>query len=247
MKNAVSMLNGMYTLIRNGLNSCDYGFGFSLYNNGTCGREITSWTTWPAGYYKSSVGFLDYLAEPDANTAQGIDIVGKLSDLLTCGRLSASSTKIITAAYDGRYLAEGAAMALRVALQLIVSTPEFHTTNLVESKSEQRESPAQPDSNGEGYKAIVYVHMFGGMDSFYMLAPHSSCGNLRTEYEEIRGTSASLDTGDMVNLDASSSDQPCDTFGLNNKLAGLKEIYDAGHGLFFANTGHLTKPVTKYK
>ena len=53
----------------------------------------------------------------------------------------------------------------------------------------------------------------------------------------------------MIELDASASasSQPCQNFGLNKNLDVFKEIYDAGDGQFHANTGHLTKPVTKYK
>jgi uncharacterized protein (DUF1501 family) len=117
----------------------------------------------------------------------------------------------------------------------------------VKRNGQARVPPSLPDSNGEDYKAVVYVHLFGGMDSFYMLAPHPSCGDLYDEYKAVRSAAAALKSTDMLEIDASSSEQPCDTFGLNKKLPIMKELYDNGHGLFFANTGHLTKPVSKYK
>ena len=49
----------------------------------------------------------------------------------------------------------------------------------------------------------------------------------------------------MLYLNASSSEnQPCDAFGLHKNLESWKDIYDNGDGIFFANTGHLSKPVT---
>jgi len=39
--------------------------------------------------------------------------------------------------------------------------------------------------------------------------------------------------------------QPCEKFGVHHKIPVLKEIYDAGHGLFISNMGLLFKPVTR--
>ena len=137
-------------------------------------------------------------------------------------------------------------MALRVAQQLFVAAPEFHSTNLIRKSGKARLPKPQPLPSPESYKAIVFVMLFGGMDSFHMLAPHKDCA-LYSEYEEMRGPMKLAKTS-MLEVDATQSDaeQPCENFGLHNKLPVMKEIYDNGHGIFLANTGHLSKPVSKF-
>lgn len=100
----------------------------------------------------------------------------------------------------------------------------------------------------EPYKAIVYIYGFGGLDSFYMLAPYHddlSCEELYNEYKKLR-EGAALPDNRMRRLNASSSDQPCNEFGLHDSLSVVGEKYDKGEALFFANTGYLSKPVSKF-
>lgn len=66
-----------------------------------------------------------------------------------------------------------------------------------------------------------------------------------TEYEEIRTTTAKLDVGDMIQINATSSNQDCDFYGLHQNLRALKDLYDSGDAIFLANTGHLARPVNK--
>ena len=42
------------------------------------------------------------------------------------------------------------------------------------------------------------------------------------------------------------SNQVCSRFGLHPKLSGIKDLYNNGDLLFFANTGVLSRPVNKY-
>lgn len=167
---------------------------------------------------------------------------------MTAGRLRGDNLLFIEKIYNGRLDAgEGEANSLRIALQLIVSTPEFHTTNFVYRTSNTRDPPPRPVSNGSPYKAIVNLNLFGGMDSFYMLTPHHTCGRMWRQYNKGRGKLAGLAPEDMLPINAVASDQPCDYLGLNKNLANFREIYNKGHGIFFANTGHLAQFVTKEK
>ena len=65
------------------------------------------------------------------------------------------------------------------------------------------------------------------------------------EYQTVRQDSATLTSAKMLELNATSSNQPCEKFGLHDDLSVLKNAYDSGDAVFFANTGHLSKPVTK--
>lgn len=224
----VGMTNGLFSLIKHGLTDSNGGFG-------SAGDR--DWIT---------RGYLAYIQESDA--ANSTQIIDDLATLLTSGRLSQTNRALIEAQYSGVFQSEGAEAALRVAQQLLVTTPEFHTTSLNRPSNGTRDPSEASGTTEESYKAIVYVYMFGGMDSFHMLAPHSGtdsgCTDLYEEYTSVRGL-AGLEPSKMLLLNASSSDQPCNVFGLHNHLGKVQAMYDEGKALFFANTGHLAKPVSR--
>lgn len=62
-----------------------------------------------------------------------------------------------------------------------------------------------------------------------------------TEYASIRGGAALTDAKAVV---IETADQPCTKFNLIAELSRVKEMYDQGNALFFANMGHLDVPVT---
>eukprot|EP00550_Attheya_septentrionalis_P002628 CAMPEP_0198287972 /NCGR_PEP_ID=MMETSP1449-20131203/6625_1 /TAXON_ID=420275 /ORGANISM="Attheya septentrionalis, Strain CCMP2084" /LENGTH=988 /DNA_ID=CAMNT_0043986049 /DNA_START=140 /DNA_END=3106 /DNA_ORIENTATION=- len=237
LKTTIGMSNGLLSLIRHGMNACESGIGLHFPNchaiSGLGSGGI------PSGNYNNSVGYLDYSPAPTLSNAE--DVIDEMSTLITSGRLSEANKLIITELYNSTYHAEGADMALRVAQQLISVSPEFQSTNLINKTGAKRESTPPTEPSDEPYKAVVYIYLFGGLDSFYMLSPHTTCP-LYTEYAEARGDAAKLEN--MINITA--SDQPCEKFGLNENLPIFKTIYDSGHGMFIANAGHLSKPVTKF-
>jgi hypothetical protein len=220
MITVAGMSNGLSALIKNGMSRCDNGFG--------------SWL--PIGYSCDyPVGRLTYLPSVAANSAG--KVIDELSLLLTSGRLSAENKAVILQYYNTALASDTPEKALKVAQHLILASPEFQTSNTVRKSGAQREPSSSSGSTAEPYKAIINVHLFGGMDSFYMLSPHSTCP-LYTEYNDIRGEDATLKPADMDSLDATSStDQPCQRFGLHKNLAVMKELYDSDMGLFMANTG----------
>merc|ERR1712242_631536 len=69
------------------------------------------------------------------------DVVDELATLLTSGRLSSKKRKIIANAYRQKLdNNDDAQAALRLAMQLMLTTPEFHSTNL-NFISQQQEGP----------------------------------------------------------------------------------------------------------
>jgi cullin-associated NEDD8-dissociated protein 1 len=157
-------------------------------------------------------------------------------------RLHATNKAILKQVYDtARNGATPDDKALRTALQHFAVVPEFHiTNNLFDSKAS---SPAlRPVPNIEipqdpppvtGYKAIVYMFLEGAMDSYSALIP-VNC-NLYNQYVQVRGDVAI--TSGLRQIDASSSNQPCSSFGLHPSLANLRQIYNDGDASFVANIG----------
>ena len=114
MEAVVGITNGLFSLINYGLAYADSGFG----------PWITALPDY-AGDYKSSIGTLTFQAE-------GSDISSKVNDLstmITAGRLSAENKNVLIDAYNYFKQAGGEQSADRALLQLLTSSPEFHTSN----------------------------------------------------------------------------------------------------------------------
>ena len=141
--------------------------------------------------------------------------------------------------------------ALRNIQQLVITTPEFHSTGLVFSKEiPQPLEPTGLNSNVKTctpYKAVVHLMLYGGMDSFNLLVPFGNCTKHESSYSQykaIRGL-AGMRRSRLLPIDATGSSQPCDTYAIHNKLPVLKELYDNGEVSFIAGIGVMTEPVTK--
>ena len=106
-------------------------------------------------------------------------VVDKLSTLLTAGRLNDESKALIVGAFDD---AGSATDGLLIAQQLIITTAEFHTTNVVKSTNQQREEATFPAPTGRPYKAVIYLMLLGGCDSFNMLTPYQCSNGLYDTY-----------------------------------------------------------------
>ncbi len=220
----VSFINGIFSLVDLGLTDCYGGFG-----------EQTTWRC--EGYNhddyteKYSRGYLDYSS---SDSLPG-DVTDELAMLLTGGRLNAASRKLIK---------ESA--SLSTSLKLILTTPEFHSTRVV-TPLKVRPNMVIPQSSGTPYKAVVFVNLEGGMDSYNVLIPHSGCSGsdyLYAQYADIRGELALLKS-DLLPIDASTSSQPCNTFGLHPNLGAIQQLYNDGDLAFLANIGVLQQYVNK--
>merc|ERR1719266_2104152 len=239
MPKVVGLLNGVFSMVKYGLSEC-YG-GWGRKTPVSCGR-------FDEGNYGKALGMLTF--SPNGNDPH--EVVNELGMLLTAGRLSTESRRIIESAYNST---DDEMAGLRLAQQLILSTAEFHSTNLVEKSGEARDVsvdsslPTSPPvtSTDSSYKAIVFLLLGGGCDSYNMLVPHSDCQyqkNMYQEYLDVRGDIALSNITENV-IDASGSAQVCDNFLLHPNLPCLKTLYDQKDALFFANTGVMTEPVTK--
>ena len=239
MPKTVGLLNGIFSLIKYGLGNCNGGFG------GT-------WHSCNEGNFIGSQGYLSF-ARPFNNDTTSLDdhvsaVVDELSTLLTSGRLSLASRQIVKSAYKERLVdpSGGADAALRLAQQLIATTPEFHTLNTVRLSSHARSLPEPPQPSGTPYKAIVYVMFSGGADSYNMLVPHTcpDSRDLYAEYAHVREEIA-LSKDLLRVLEGTTDNQICSKFGVHPKLEAVQKMYGDGDLLFFTNTGVLTKLTDK--
>jgi hypothetical protein len=234
MNAVVGLTNGLFSLHNFGLTNHFGGFGPYLKS----GFEV--------GDYSTSVGFLSYV--PSASDVDGK--IEELSTLLMAGRLSVENKQTLIAAYASFSATNGTAVADRVLMKLLTSTPEFHTTNTLRKTGASRSVTPPPKMSTTPYKAIVYVNLFGGADTFNILTPHDNGGAcfLYNDYFEARGGASGigLSMDEILPINGSSAGiSGCDTFGVNRMLPAMKSIYDEAKGLFFANVGHLHKPVDK--
>ena len=137
---------------------------------------------------------------------------------------------------------------MRIAVKLIVSSPEFSSTNVARNTGLPTPITGYVDAPSGQYKAIVYYYLAGGLDSFNLLVPKANCLDGRDvygEYKSARGLLA-LDENDLVDIDATGSNQVCDTFAVNKNHGLIHELYSAGEALFVSNMGVLSKPLTKH-
>jgi uncharacterized protein (DUF1501 family)/uncharacterized protein (DUF1800 family) len=230
----VSTVNGLFSLIDLGLTHCYGGFG-----------QLTTW--WCPCFepshdcYTGSRGFLSY----DSNGTPE-SIADELALLLVGKRLSPNNREVIK---DMILYAPTIQDGIRIAQKVLVTTPEFHSTGVVRPRSGTRKEMELKPPSESRYKAIVFVMLDGGMDSWNILMPHSDCEasgkDLYAEYASVRRELA-IAQEDMLTIDASSSSQPCDTFGVHPDLTTVQELYSEGDLVFFANTGVLQQYVNKY-
>ena len=118
--------------------------------------------------------------DPPGQSGYSITVVDKLSTLLTAGRLGSQSKAIIAKAFDDEESAED---GLRMAQQLILLTSEFHTTNFVQPTNKPRDSVKFPAPSDKPYRAVIYLMLSGGCDSYNMLSPHTCSNGLYDTYQ----------------------------------------------------------------
>jgi uncharacterized protein (DUF1501 family) len=111
----------------------------------------------------------------------------------------------------------------------------------VKRTGEARTVTPPASKSSEPYKAIVYIYLGGGLDSFNLLTPGSQgCTSLYNSYFQARGgkEGVGLTADDMLTIDGSSAGiNGCSTFGVNKLMSAYKQIFDEGKGIFLANMG----------
>jgi uncharacterized protein (DUF1501 family) len=235
---SIDSLNGLLSLVKFGLSSCYGGVGRYQY-----------WTYYDCLKYRvASVndGALGNLTFAPSDSSTAYKITDELATLLTAGRLNRLSRQVID---DVIRSEPNQTIALLKAQQLIVLSPEFHATNLVRQIDMLRPDPEVPVPSVKPYKAIIYVLLDGGMDSFNLLVPHtctetnSDGQNLLEQYNSER-TILALTTAERTRI-VDATGQPCSQFAIHKDLEIVDRLYKAGDLAFFANAGVLNQPVNK--
>jgi len=163
-----------------------------------------------------------------------------MSTLLTCGRLSSENKEIILNAYNQQ---PNKIAALMIAQQLITTTAEFHSTGLSHKSGESRPAIEPPKSSNISYKAVVFLILKGGLDSFNMLVP--GCSDLKSQYRSLRQQVA-LSDDQLIQINVRKDPiQPCMRFFLHFKLEEIKQSFNQRKTIFFANTGILNEKTDK--
>lgn len=170
--------------------------------------------------------------------------VDQLDLLLTGGRLTPQNREVISQRYASTLASSDSKSALKAAEELVMFTSEFHATNRNAQRGVPRTLPAPKPTQGRPYKAVVYVYLHGGADSYNIVVPHSGCSgiDLNAQYTTLRGANA-IKKETLLPINA--SNQPCDSFGVHPSLSALKEAYDDGDASFVVNVGALVQPLTK--
>jgi hypothetical protein len=232
----VGFLNGIISLVDLGLTECYGGFG-----------DRTVW--WCPNYedqvnWNSSIYSEGLLTYTPSNASDAHTIVDELALLLTSGRLSTSSRKTV---FDAIMNAADRKTGIKTAQKLIASSSAFHATGLEQPLQTEKPNMTVPTASGNRYKAVVYVNLAGGLDSYNILMPHSSCSgtggkDLYLDYRTVRGMLA-LDNDQMLPIDATSSGQPCKIFGIHPSLTVAQQLYNDKDLIFLANVGVLQEYV----
>jgi cullin-associated NEDD8-dissociated protein 1 len=214
---AVTLLNGLMSMIDHGVSACDEGLGYSDTN-----KNLYPWYGCSVGRYQ--------LAE-----SSSIDeTISELSLLLTGGRLSA--TDAVKTAYQGAAAGDG----FKAAQRAVILSPEFHTIGNPLISGTREFVPAPAPSPGSSYKATVMLFMSGGADTFNMLVPYE--GTLWSDYKTVRNDIA-LATHELLGI--STVGQAISNFAVHHKLPFLQHLYNNGSAAFVSNIGALVEPTTK--
>ena len=158
-----------------------------------------------------SQGTLLWRAGVDLTNATAV--VSELDLLLTGGRLNTHAHSLIAADYRAKLSTSTAAEALQAAQELFLFTAEFHTTNLLNRRNLPRPDIPDIPSQGRAYKAIVYIFLDGGADTYNLLVPTSGCTggegtDLWAQWEGQRGDNA-IPASQLLKISADVREQPC--------------------------------------
>ena len=229
-------MNGFLSLLKYG-----HDFAYGGFGVGRGGAASTR----RLGDTGDSTGRITYRPHPSKNSTEVID---ELATLLTSGRLSNDKRTLLRGVYEDAMLRGAPQEALINVEQLVILTPEFNTNGLSQNNGGvfPQEAPLQASSTP--YKAVIYVMLEGGYDSFNMLVPNVCSGRNRAavrvhdQYKSERGDVGFTDDERTLTIDVDPLlyfpwNQPCSEFALHDELSLLKELYDDRDLIFLANAG----------
>ena len=159
--------------------------------------------------------------------------------LMRGGRLHGHARTVIISSYCA---AGGGTGGLKTAQKLMAVVPEFHSTNVVNANTSSRPDADIPQPSSKEYKAVVFLNLSGGCDSYNLLIPHSGCSgkDMYQHYKDVRGGIA-VPQDQLLNIDTSDSGQICSTFGIHPDFPILQSLYDEGDLLWVSNMGVLQR------
>jgi len=232
-QSSISMVKGLMSLMRyGGSNKGDSFFFGGGKKDGTI------------EFGKNTYNPAKYGLDPESAD----DVVDDLAMLLTSGRLSLDNRRIIKETFQESISNSMADNPIEEALvsaqQLITLSPEFHSNSVVRKGTKNRETTDDKEAAGVPYKAVIQVMLNGGLDSFSVLVPDSCTGTnaegttVDQQYRDVRGSLAfDRSKGEYDLTITPNSEQPCESFAIHEDLPFVKELYDDGDLLFFANVG----------
>ena len=237
----INYLNGMTSLINQGLTPCGSGWGDNSVNFDGCTNDVSRWPR------TNQLGFLTFTptSPNDAN-----NVIDELATLLTPGRLQSSSRDMLVREYEAELVSGDASSALKKVQKIFMSLPEFHSVTLPrEDTTSPRVDPPEIESQNRTYKAIVVIFEAGGADSYSLLVPYDQCQNvgdvdMHQHYKDVR-TLAALEKSRLLPISVEAGTQVCDRFGINDNLPFVRDLYDLDEALFFTNIGGLVEPLTR--
>jgi hypothetical protein len=230
----IDTMNGIFSMLKYGLKSCFEGFGPNIRNQ--CEQTVIG--------DRKGVGGMSF--EPSSPRGDAVD---ELATLMTAGRLSPQTCRLVKTVYSGPFRNQKEA-AIQ-AQMLIAATPEFHTTTTVQPTCNNRAKKPAPSVSDKPYKALVYILLKGGYDSYNMLVPQTCTPtneagkNLLEQYLDERTTIALTEEERIRIIQATDGQQPCDEFAVHPEMELLERLYKGGDLSFFANVGQIDTPVTK--
>ena len=155
-----------------------------------------------------------------------------MATVMTSGRLSIANRKTIKVAYSAAFTTDPSMAAIK-AQELIAISAEFHTTGTVErSAGGARNDPEPPILSPRNHKAVIYLMLAGGCDSFNMTVPHRCSTNLVDQYEEERGE-LKLTSAERHNVIEALGHHNCSEFTLHPELPYWAQLYNHSDVAFF--------------
>ena len=234
----IGLIDSFYSTIKTGISNC-YPYTF----DGSSGDDRGGNQNWAKGICATAEGDTSLSTAVTtywpSSTSSVTDIIEELGILLTSGRLSDENKDIISRHVEKEMEEGDVAKAVRIAQELMLTTPEFHVTNAVRKQDSIRESFGYSDEPKSSYKAVVVLMMIGGLDSFNLLLPKGQCfaEDQYQKYQTSRGAQHAVPLSRLDSIYAHGSNQTCLEYGVNMDFDLLSELYDNKEALFLANTG----------
>jgi cullin-associated NEDD8-dissociated protein 1 len=239
----IRFLNGMLNLVEAGMISCYNTFGVSL-SSSNC-AQIKSGQSDPNN---SNSAYLNYSIL--FGGLNGRDIIERLDILLTGGRTERTRKTMILNAYDLIWRNSSQKEALKNVIELFATVPEFQIFGVMPVFKIEPPQASRGISvyDASQYKAVVYIFLNGGMDSYNLIVPHSECSgiDLYEQYEDIR-TDAAVPKNSLrvIRTPSWGTVQPCKVFGVHPSMPFLAQLYNSSEAAFISNIGTLVEPMTK--